>query len=152
MYLTFSEQVRILLDRKDMSVAELAEKIGTTRQNLSNKLKNNSFDIEYMERIANALGTELTIMLTELSITNKNNLPTFSKKKKNIQRNPRQRHAVAQYDLDGNLLATYNGLREAARAIGKQSSAIIECCNGNRQTAYGYVWKKIINDEEVKNE
>lgn len=41
--LTVSEKVRVLLDRKKMTVGDLADRLGVTRQNLSNKLTRNNF-------------------------------------------------------------------------------------------------------------
>lgn len=65
MNLTFSEQVKIMLERKGMSINALAKELGTTRQNLSSKLKTNNFDIDWMQRIARALNTNITIALDD---------------------------------------------------------------------------------------
>lgn len=48
---------------------------------------------------------------------------------------------VQQYDKQGNLIATFNGLREAGRQTGIQSSSIGKVANGKRKTAGGFVWK-----------
>lgn len=50
---------------------------------------------------------------------------------------------VSQYDLDGNYIATYNSLVDAAKAVGGHGNKIGACCNGyeNRKKAYGYIWK-----------
>lgn len=49
---------------------------------------------------------------------------------------------VKQYDLEGNYLAVYSSMSEAARSIGKSNGGgnISRCCNGLMQTAYGYKW------------
>ena len=52
--------------------------------------------------------------------------------------------AVNQYDLQDNLIASFEALEEAALAIGKTRSAathIRMVCNGKRKTAYGYKWE-----------
>ena len=51
--------------------------------------------------------------------------------------------AVCQYDMEGNLVATYFGVREAARCTGINGSHIGGCCNHkpNRKTAGGYKWE-----------
>ncbi|MBE6061815.1 MAG: helix-turn-helix transcriptional regulator [Clostridium sulfidigenes] len=59
--LTFSEQVKILLDRKNMTVSSLADALGVSRQNLSNRLKTNNFDTDWMQKIADALGTKIIV-------------------------------------------------------------------------------------------
>lgn len=51
--------------------------------------------------------------------------------------------SVCQYDLAGNLIATYFGAREASRCTGVNSAHITDCCNHkpNRKTAGGFKWK-----------
>lgn len=50
---------------------------------------------------------------------------------------------IGQYDKQGNLIATYDGMREASRATGINSNTISEVARGvkYRKTAGGYVWK-----------
>jgi len=58
MILTIGEKVTILLKRQDMSLAQLAEKMGISRQNLSNKMSRDNFTEQDARQIAVALGTE----------------------------------------------------------------------------------------------
>ena len=46
-------------------------------------------------------------------------------------------------DLEGNLIATYFGVRGATRCTGINSSHIGDCCNHkpNRKTAGGFKWE-----------
>lgn len=60
---SFSEQVKLLLDRKDMSMTDLANNLGTSRQNLHNKFARNKFNEDEMEAIASAMGYNLVISL-----------------------------------------------------------------------------------------
>jgi len=60
-----SEKIRLLLKRKNMSVTELSEKIGTTRQNLTNKLSRNNFSEKDLRKITEALGQELVIVFRD---------------------------------------------------------------------------------------
>lgn len=50
---------------------------------------------------------------------------------------------VLQYDLNGNLLNTFNSAYEAALSINKPNNQgmITGCCKGTRKTAYGFKWK-----------
>lgn len=48
---------------------------------------------------------------------------------------------VEQYDLQGNLIATYPSMIDASRAIGVSDSTICRCCKGDIKQARGYVWK-----------
>lgn len=57
-----TEMIRILLVKKgNISDAELARRLGTTPQNLNNKMKRNNFKVSELEEIANALDCELEI-------------------------------------------------------------------------------------------
>lgn len=51
--------------------------------------------------------------------------------------------AVQQLDLDGNVIAEFDGVNSAARSIGKpnDATAITKCCSGTRRTAHGYIWR-----------
>ncbi len=49
---------------------------------------------------------------------------------------------VLQYTLDGELVARYGSLKEAARAVGKGESTISLCLSGKGKTAGGFVWKR----------
>lgn len=53
--MTISEQIKVLCVRSDISVAELARRIGTTPQNFSGKMKRGSFTITELENIADAV-------------------------------------------------------------------------------------------------
>lgn len=48
--------------------------------------------------------------------------------------------AVKQYDLQGNLLATYNSIVEANKATGVNKSNISQACRGVHKTIGGYRW------------
>lgn len=63
---------------------------------------------------------------------------------------------VLQYDLEMNYIQTFGSIREAGRFIDKDredttSSHISTVCNGNRPTAYGFIWKHI-NYDDIENE
>ncbi|MET4563513.1 transcriptional regulator with XRE-family HTH domain [Lysinibacillus parviboronicapiens] len=55
MKLTTSEKIKIILGRKNMTVKDLADKLGTTRQNLHNKMTRNNFNESDLEKISEAL-------------------------------------------------------------------------------------------------
>ncbi len=52
--MTVSEQIKVLCVRSNISVAELARRVGTTPQNFNAKMKRESFSISELEAIANA--------------------------------------------------------------------------------------------------
>lgn len=54
--MTISEQIKVLCVRCDISVAELARRVGKSPQNMSSKLKRGSFTMEDLDDIAEAVG------------------------------------------------------------------------------------------------
>lgn len=59
---------------------------------------------------------------------------------------------VLQFDLHGNFIAEYPSASEAQRAVGlKNVNSITRCCENNKHTAAGYLWKwKLENTTERK--
>ena len=56
MALTMAEKIRILLRRKKITISDLADMVGTSRQNLNNKLNRDNFSEKELQQIAEALG------------------------------------------------------------------------------------------------
>lgn len=56
-----TKMIKIMLVEEDMTQVELAEKLGTTQGNLSNKFRRNNFSVNEMLEIAKVLGRELKI-------------------------------------------------------------------------------------------
>ena len=54
---------------------------------------------------------------------------------------------VAQYSENGELLAVFENLSAAGRSIGKPRAHISQCANGQRKTAYGFIWKFIQSED-----
>lgn len=59
---------------------------------------------------------------------------------------------VAQYSLDGKLIAKYPSLSEASRVSGIGLSGISKCCRGSFSQSHGYIWKFANNKEAEGNE
>lgn len=53
--MTISEQIKVLCVRNNISVAELARRLGMSPQNLNSKLKRESFTIAELDQIAEAV-------------------------------------------------------------------------------------------------
>ncbi len=56
MPLSMSEKIKVVLGRRNMTLGDLAEKTGQTRQNLSNKMSRDNFTEKELRKIAEALG------------------------------------------------------------------------------------------------
>ena len=55
---TISEQIKVLCIRRNISVAELARRLGKSPQSFNSKLKRESFTVKDLEEIATVTGTE----------------------------------------------------------------------------------------------
>ena len=56
--MTISEQIKVLCVRCGVSEAELARRLGKSPQSFNSKMKRESFTVEDLEKIADALGVE----------------------------------------------------------------------------------------------
>ena len=56
-----TEKIRILMTRKGISMGDMAEKTGQSRQNLSNKMKRGNFSERELETMASVLGCTVEI-------------------------------------------------------------------------------------------
>lgn len=62
--MAMSEKIKIVLLKRKMTVTTLAEKLGTTRSNLSNKLSRDNFSEKELRDIAEALNCDLDMDFT----------------------------------------------------------------------------------------
>ncbi|KOP79379.1 hypothetical protein AMS59_07675 [Lysinibacillus sp. FJAT-14745] len=56
--MTMGEKIKVLLNRKSMSVQDLAELLGQSRQNINTKLKKDNFSEQDLKKIADVLEVE----------------------------------------------------------------------------------------------
>ncbi|MBQ4485856.1 MAG: helix-turn-helix domain-containing protein [Oscillospiraceae bacterium] len=56
--MSISDQIRVLCVRSNISLAELSRRLGILPQSFSAKLKRESFTVQELERIADAVGAE----------------------------------------------------------------------------------------------
>lgn len=61
MEMSVAEKIRIILGRQKMTMGELAEASGQSRQNLSNKMSKGNFSEADIEKLAKALGCTVKI-------------------------------------------------------------------------------------------
>ena len=59
--LTVAEQIRLILMRRNETIADVAKKIGVTPQSLIQNLKRNNFTMENLKKICAALGCTVEI-------------------------------------------------------------------------------------------
>ena len=62
MDISVAEKLRLIMKRQNMTMGELAEASGQTRQNLSNKMTRGNFTEKDIESLASALGCSVKII------------------------------------------------------------------------------------------
>ena len=48
---------------------------------------------------------------------------------------------IIQFDLRGNVIAEFDGLKDAERKLGINITKICDCCRGRRKTTHGYIFR-----------
>ena len=64
MNMTVAEKIRLIAKRVNMSMGDLAEGTGQTRQNLSNKLNRDNMSTKDIRALAEAMGCSVEITFT----------------------------------------------------------------------------------------
>lgn len=64
MTLTVAEKIRLIMKRKNMTMGELAEASGQTRQNLSNKMSRGNFTEKDITELSKALGCTAEVVFS----------------------------------------------------------------------------------------
>jgi transcriptional regulator with XRE-family HTH domain len=64
MPISAGEKIKIILGRRNMTLGELADKTGQSRQNLSNKMSRNNFSESDLKSISEALGCTYNVNFT----------------------------------------------------------------------------------------
>ena len=62
MQLSVSEKIKIILGTRNMTVSDLAKKLKTSRQNLTNKFARNNFSEKELQEIAEAMDCSVNVL------------------------------------------------------------------------------------------
>ena len=65
MNMTAGEKLRIIMERKRVSMGAMAEGTGPSRQNLSNKMKRDDFSEQELRKMAEVLGCSINIQFID---------------------------------------------------------------------------------------
>lgn len=60
---------------------------------------------------------------------------------KTLSKTSPNKRAIAQFDMNNQLLATYESAKEAERQTGIDHSQIAAVCRGKRRQTHNYIWK-----------
>lgn len=68
------------------------------------------------------------------------------------ERYNKRKISIIQLTLDGDFIAEWDGITDAAKELGVNNSNISACCKGRMKSAYGYMWvyKDNYNEKKVK--
>lgn len=61
----FTTQIKMMQAVRNLNDSQTAELFGTTRQNYSRKIKNRTFSIDDLRKIADVLGFDMEIVFTD---------------------------------------------------------------------------------------
>ena len=61
MAMTAGEKIKIIMNRKNISMGRMADETGQTRQNLSNKMKRDNFSEQELIKMAAVMGCTVEI-------------------------------------------------------------------------------------------
>lgn len=64
MQLSVIEKIKIILGRRNMTVSDLAKKLNTSRQNLTNKFSRSNFSEKELRQIAEAMDCSVDVLFT----------------------------------------------------------------------------------------
>lgn len=74
----------------------------------------------------------------------------MSEEQKEKLRKTSTKYIVYQYTLDGILVATYEGMNNAAKVVNTDYTSIQRACNGKAKTCKGFIWKKELKQSDCK--
>ena len=60
---------------------------------------------------------------------------------KSLTNHPQKSKPVIQKSLDGKVIKIWPSANEIQRQLGYSQGSISKCCNGNRKSAYKYIWQ-----------
>ena len=63
--MTFGEQMRVMMKRRGVSVQELADRLGKSRQNINQRLNSSGFTEKEMQDYTAAIGCTVNIEIME---------------------------------------------------------------------------------------
>lgn len=101
------------------------------------RLKNNDFNSDIAKDYNVAIGTidDIRKHKTWCCLTDNIKFDNISNRKR-----PHSKK-VYQYDLEGNLINTYDSARDAERKTGISYKQISQVCNGNKRISHEYIWR-----------
>lgn len=132
---------------------------------LKSKIERNGYERVILSANNNTKGYSVHRLVATAFISNPNNYPIVNHKDENRANNcvnnlewctqkhnvnygtgiakrvKSQSKKVLQFNPDGTFVKEWESTMEIGRAMNKSQGHIVQVCNGQRKTAYGYLWK-----------
>ncbi|HWK03819.1 MAG TPA: NUMOD1 domain-containing DNA-binding protein [Puia sp.] len=112
------------------SIAIASKETGINHSHISNRARGNEYSAGgFIWRFGKASEIDINPMLDKISERRKKNKATFGKK-------------VTQYKLDGQRIATFPTINDAAKTTGIKNAEISKVMQKSRSSAGGFYWQK----------
>lgn len=135
--------------RKKMSDSHKGkERSSEHASNLSKALTGRKLSPEHVKKVADGnrgkkLSEEQKRMISEFH----KGRPTSEETKVKMSLANKAKVEIQLLNLDGQVVATYESIKEAIRQTGAAPSNVFRCLSGERKTHKGYIWKRLNEDK-----
>lgn len=75
---------------------------------------------------------------------------SVEKRKNLVKRQENVKEWYVQYSIEGKFISKYESAKSASEAVGVSSTSILKCIKKERNTAGGFVWKKMPAEQEIQ--
>jgi len=135
--------------RKKMSDAHKGKKLSSEHvMNVSKALTGRKLSPEHIKKVSERnkgkkISEEQKKMISEFH----KGRPTPEDTKIKMSLSNKAKVKIQQLSLDGQVISTYESIKEAIRQTGTVASGVFRCLSGERKTHKGYIWKRLNEDK-----
>ncbi len=117
-------------------------------KNISKGLKGRKLNPEHIIKVAEGnRGKKLSEEHKKMISDFHKGRPTLEDTKIKMSLANKAKVKVQALDLNGQVVATYESIKEAVRHSGAAASGVFRCLSGERKTHKGYIWKRLNEDK-----
>ena len=135
--------------RKKMSEAHIGKKKTEDHaKNISKGLKGRKLSLDHIKKVSEGnkgkkISEDQKRMISEFH----KGRPTSEETKVKMSLANKAKVNIQLLSLDGQIIATYESIKEAIRQTGATASGVFRCLSGERKTHKGYIWKRLNEDK-----
>lgn len=123
------------INHGEISIKDLHDKAGLNTNTIYYIQTGSKIKFEYVSSICDALNMQPDALFEFIP-----------EEKKVVRKHSSNTQKIAQYDIEGNLVTTYDGVREAARSLDVVHTGINQVALGKRKIAHGFIWRYFIDE------